>query len=389
MSKFKVGDRVAVKESPYFLRVNEKTRIIKSVATSGRGDWSVFLDNYNSDLGFFEYEIERVVPAAEFKVGDRVRATAEAAKGNVGAIIKDDGIDPRYLVRFDDWADGHGDDGREWWLDTGELESAPLTIVAGRYYKTRDGRKVGPMEPYKSFDGRHPWSGNLDRGYAGAKFSFLFRDDGENYEYRDLDIIAEWPIKTAKRGNPAATVDAIADEYGGGAKPKFKVGDRVRCIKNSDGKGDGLCGTVADVGSWLVGVDMDEPFGGHGASGRRWNFYYPDEQLIFINTPNTPAIVALIENGQPKPATEPFVHPDRGSAEAESNRLAGKHKGKEFGVYELVSSAKEVKVYLHEWQRLAMNGEKINAIRELRTMSGLGLATAKRAVEDWIDRETA
>lgn len=336
MSKFKVGDRVAVKESPYFLRVNEKTGIIKSVATSGRGDWSVFLDNYNSDLGFFEYEIERVVPAAEFKVGDRVRATAEAAKGNVGAIIKDDGIDPRYLVRFDDWADGHGDDGREWWLDTGELETAPLTIVAGRYYKTRDGRKVGPMEPYKSLDGRHPW-------------------------------------------------------YGGGAKPKFKVGDRVRCIKNSDGKGDGLCGTVADVGSWLVGVDMDEPFGGHGASGRRWNFYYPDEQLIFINTPNTPAIVALIENGQPKPATEPFVHPDRGSAEAESNRLAGKHKGKEFGVYELVSSAKEVKVYLHEWQRLAMNGEKINAIRELRTMSGLGLglATAKRAVEDWIDREAA
>jgi ribosomal protein L7/L12 len=38
-----------------------------------------------------------------------------------------------------------------------------------------------------------------------------------------------------------------------------------------------------------------------------------------------------------------------------------------------------------------MNGEKINAIRELRTMSGLGLglATAKRAVEDWIDREAA
>lgn len=167
--------------------------------------------------------------AAKFKVGDKVHATADAPKGEIGVIVKDDGIEPRYLVKFDKWADGHGNDGREWWLYSKELDLAALTIQAGRYYKT-------------------------------------------------------------------------------------------------------------------------------------------------------PAIVALIENGHPLPATRPYVHPNRAAAETEAKRLAGKHPGGEFGVYEFVSSAKEAKTYAHEWQRLAANGDKDGAIDRLISDAGISRMDAHSAV---------
>lgn len=49
------------------------------------------------------------------------------------------------------------------------------------------------------------------------------------------------------------------------------------------------------------------------------------------------AIVALIENGTPKPATRPYVHDSRDGAEQEARRLAALHAGSEFAVFELVS----------------------------------------------------
>ncbi|TPM59367.1 ribosomal protein L7/L12 [Mesorhizobium sp. B2-2-4] len=101
------------------------------------------------------------------------------------------------------------------------------------------------------------------------------------------------------------------------------------------------------------------------------------------------AIVCVLENGQPAPATRPYVHTTASAAETEANRLARTNPGKEFGVYTLGTVAKVEKVYDHEWQRLAAGGQKINAIRELRGITGLGLATAKDAVEDWLRREAA
>ncbi|PWE52337.1 hypothetical protein DEM27_31790 [Metarhizobium album] len=99
------------------------------------------------------------------------------------------------------------------------------------------------------------------------------------------------------------------------------------------------------------------------------------------------AIVALIEDGQPKPAARPYIHNTVGAATAEANRLAAKHKGQEFGVYVLNGTFQVPKpTYDHEWQRLAAAGQKVNAIKELRAITGLGLATAKNAVEDWAAR---
>ncbi|MDT6941899.1 ribosomal protein L7/L12 [Brucella pseudogrignonensis] len=98
-----------------------------------------------------------------------------------------------------------------------------------------------------------------------------------------------------------------------------------------------------------------------------------------------PAIVALIENGQPKPSTAPYVHANETLATKEAARLASLQKGKEFGVYVMTQKVSEpAPSYKHEWQRLAAKGEKISAIKELRSVTGLGLRAAKDAVEHWI-----
>lgn len=365
-AKFKVGDRVR-RTTGYDSDYGEHRRAgYEFVVTALR------VECVEDENGKFHRRENLELVAPTFKVGDRVRATADAAEGEIGTIAKDDGISPRYLVKFDKWTDGHGNDGCEWWLDTDELESAPLTIVAGRYYKTRDGRKVGPMC-------LHSKTGYIETIGDGR----IWAPDGKfvGIDGRGKDIIAEWPTETAKRGNPAATVDAIADEYGGAKSggPKFKVGDRVRVVKTGyildanqrTGSIVESSHTARREDYWRVDLDN---YG--GALG----FFTSEIELIHV----APAIVALIENGQPKPATEPFVHPDRAAASKEAARLAGKHKGKEFGVYEFVSSVSVTPD--HEWQRLAAGGKTWAAARALSEASGLPYDMAKSSVEYWLMR---
>ncbi|TIL38562.1 hypothetical protein [Mesorhizobium sp.] len=250
-----------------------------------------------------------------------------------------------------------------------------LRIEAGKFYKTRDGRKVGPVKHYDHFTD----------GYAyEAEFGLWVNACGKNQgSAHGNDLIAEW--------QDAPVV----------AEAKFKVGDRVGCTNNKwttyvvkalDGDKVSVAGLRED-GSEI-----------HTFRGQDASIFYLLPQAVTAPAPTTmadivrkhssegTAIVALIENGQPKPSTVPYVHADRAFATTEAGRLAGVHKGQEFGVYELVSVAKvdlPAKVYDHEWQKLAVGGQKINAIRELRGMTGLGLATTKDAVEDWLRREAA
>lgn len=57
------------------------------------------------------------------------------------------------------------------------------------------------------------------------------------------------------------------------------------------------------------------------------------------NSPLTkPAIVALIEDGQPKPSEQPKVHKSEESATDEAERLAVKYPGQKFGVFVLADS---------------------------------------------------
>lgn len=117
-----------------------------------------------------------------------------------------------------------------------------MKIEAGRFYKTRDGRKVGPMSrPTVISD--HPWRGEVKYAdghtntlwYRGESGSFGSRDDAN-------DIVAEWPrdsleqveaemdaeIAAEKRG-PVRTVTRkeIVQGYYGPVEVSAVIGDRV------------------------------------------------------------------------------------------------------------------------------------------------------------------
>lgn len=263
--------------------------------------------------------------AAKFKVGDRVRVlprdkslpySGHGAKNGQQFTVRRvrgdaaDNLDTELWCFFDHEV---------------ELVTPSLTIQAGRYYKTRDGRKVGPMEV---------WGGMTSSDDGGPLFDTRCADfdgcywqqtgtsgDSDSYCNSDLDLIAEWPTEAPV----FAQVDAIAEEYG----------------------------PVSSV----------------------WS------------APTTLAIVALIENGQPKTSTLPYVHTSERSASVEAQRLADLHKGQKFGVFVLTASTEVARpAYKHEWQRLAADGKKISAIKELQSLTGMMLKPAKDVVEHFIDR---
>jgi hypothetical protein len=224
---------------------------------------------------------------------------------------------------------------------------ATITIEAGRYYKTRDGRKVGPTT--KSGD----WCQAV---YAFRIGDWYVRKDGVvNLGFAlspESDLVAEW-VEPVKPAVPAA---------------KFKVGDRVRGVINpieyviigvrADGSVD-----VRQPGSWCQYTNQ-----------RAQDF----EPIVTAST----AIVALIENGVPKPSERPFVHQSEEAATKEAERLAGKHRGQRFGIYVLADTREtDQPNYDHEWQRMAAEGQKIYAIKELRGLTGQSLKSAKDAVE--------
>ena len=257
-------------------------------------------------------------------------------------------------------------------LATTPERPATLTLEAGKFYKTRDGRKAGPA----FISGNIATFGNASN-YASAVWS----DDGrsssreDKLSLKDNDIVAEW------------IDEPVAKPSNDNAKPKFKVGDIVKRFKgNNPGSEVGHEATISkiedisgwdDNGPWLLFED--------GTSGYATSFR-------FATTPThtTTSIVALIENGQPKPSSTPHVHTSTGAAEKEAKRLATKYKGKQFGVFTLTATHEEAApVYDHKWQNMAYLGLKIDAIKELRAVAGLTLKGAKDAVEAWIEYENA
>ena len=263
-------------------------------------------------------------------------------------------------------------------------EQAALKIEAGRYYKTRDGRKVGPMKtsrmPKWPFEG-----GAVGEGDA------WYNADGTCPHIPDDDLIAEWQETT----NVGAQVDTLAEEYGSpvaasdddaasndnAAEPKFKVGDWVHSIE--DGPTNNKVGTVVAYDGSLVPylVRFDGFDEGHGANDDEW--WLQAKEIVASSAPvaQPTAIVALIENGQPKPADIPHVHTNQAAAEREAKRLAGVHKGKQFGVFVLAGTERVEPVYEHEWQRYAAERSYHYAANSLMRISGLPRPAAVAAVE--------
>lgn len=327
MSKFKVGDRIRVlRLHPYSTDITiGKTYPVKRVFDDG----DIFITDDVGDLNrIASKNVEPVYssnPAAEvdnlaaeygapkawFKAGERVRYVGKSSEfvsgehvGKTGKVtwISESGF---VSVDFDDGTDQNGCYPAN--LEHVAAEPATATaatgialrIEAGKFYKTRDGRKVGPM---------HRGCGHFIKAHGDG---FVYREDGKRL-YEDTpheDIVAEWPT------------------------------------------------TMADI--------------------------------VRKHTSEGTAIVALIEDGQPKPASRPYVHADRASAATEAGRLANAHKGQEFGVYTLGEVRKVEKVYDFGWQNLAMSGRKIEAIKNLRADNGLTLKGAKDAVEHWVASQAA
>ncbi|MGF0520616.1 hypothetical protein ACQEDT_03815 [Agrobacterium pusense] len=235
---------------------------------------------------------------------------------------------------------------------TAPEQPATLKIEAGKFYKTRDGRKVGPVRlkathgsdgPYR-IDGL--WN-YLENGLVGSI---------SNGDHKD-DLIAEWIDKPA------------AKPSNDNAKPNFKVGDLIR---HKTLKFEGVVKEV--VNQRTVRTHWTK---------EGWGATDPIDSIELITPPTpTTTIVALIENGQPKPSSTPHVHASTVAAEKEAKRLAAKYKGKQFGVFTLTTTHEEAApVYDHKWQNMAALGLKIDAIKELRAVAGLDLLSAKRAVE--------
>lgn len=303
----------------------------------------------------------------KFKVGDRVKSSAIEAKDELGTVV--DGDKYGYvLVKFDTWRQGHdgvnfnGNVGKEHWLITSdELALIPsFTITAGRYYKTRDGSKVGPLEDYGSAPGE-----DLSTAEVGGSMRLFNRDGTHHYKNHDIDIIAEWVDEPAAQPAKASNDNA--------APAKFKVGDRVRGYAPAWGEKTGV----------IVQIDPHDYDQHYRIKDDETDWSMWLENHTVEAAPVLPsAIVALIEDGQPKPATRPYVHATVESATAEAERLAGIHRGQQFGVYVLTTTSQEAApTYAHEWQRLAAKGEKIAAIKELRGVTGMGLKPTKDAVE--------
>lgn len=244
-------------------------------------------------------------------------------------------------------------------------QPATLKIEAGKFYKTRDGRKVGPMRD----------TGGTSDHWTTTKTEIglpYWHDDGAHWSGRTnpADLIAEWIDEPAAK---ARTATASNDN----TQPKFNVGD---VVKRSNGfmphqrlritKVDGDRYSV----EWLVG--------GPGSIDTWRGYEFELVTPAATPTTTTTTIVALIENGQPKPSSTPHVHTSTGAAEKEAKRLAGKYKGQQFGVFTLTTTHEEAApVYDHKWQNLAALGLKIDAIKELRSITGMGLKPAKDAVE--------
>ncbi|MGO8211883.1 ribosomal protein L7/L12 [Rhizobium ruizarguesonis] len=310
------------------------------------------------NAGMYSWRFEAWQP----KVGDRVRFTDAVpshwffgpTKEHKEGVIRSDSEDSEGLRFTVNVGNSYGYAGIRHIEPVPAIAApAPLTITAGKFYKTRDGRKVGPLRTWPDLDG-NPYPDRLCEAHGDGRYWML---DGKGVCADDL--IAEWVDEPAT---------AIANDNA--APAKFNVGDRV-CGKNCigdevdsiicrvDASDDGMP-YLLDEGAWCRGEDLE----------------------LVTAQATTPAIVALIESGVAKPALEPKVHASEADATVEAERLAGMYRGQRFGIFVLSDTREaDIPTYDHEWKNFAARGEKIRAIKELRSITGMGLKPAKDAVE--------
>jgi len=204
--------------------------------------------------------------------------------------------------------EGHGESGYRWnFFDEKALElipavatQQPLTIVAGRYYKTRDGRKA--LASDNGDDSTYPFYHEVDgwgwHGVTAGGKSCIDRDQD--------DLIAEWPT-----GDAAAPVDNLADEYGPvvaadvavaeATATRFRVGDRVKFRDDYGTSSAGKEATVVRTNVWEDGggvmVDQGGKFGKSTEHAKDLLLVTdkPDSKLLVTITTDTSSLDAEID----------------------------------------------------------------------------------------------
>lgn len=146
---------------------------------------------------------------SKFKKGDRVRTKGYEGTHWDGEGVVTEGYDGFCILALIN--------GREGGFSPHELAPAPLQLEAGKFYRTRDGRKVGPCRVLNDDD--------LDEDYQGRRAAYYIEGQGSytlggvwltgHYDCAD-DLIAEW-VDEPQEDEPVAAA----------TQPKFKVGDRV------------------------------------------------------------------------------------------------------------------------------------------------------------------
>ncbi|MFC3206836.1 hypothetical protein [Aquamicrobium soli] len=222
---------------------------------------------------------------AKFKVGDRVRHMEDGWTATITALFGGDSAEVSI--------DGKGGTNGELLANLIPIK-APVVIREGCYYKTRDGRKVGPA---KLCD-----NGRYNSYYTLCTWvvdGVLYQDNGTFADGTtpEHDLIAEWSDEHTHTSNPAAEVDNLRDEYGpvgvndNSTAAKFKVGDRVA----TDGgyTFDPSVGTVKEVGTSCLSVKVDGQYG-------EWNYFDNELRLVAPTTsgndddePDTKLLVSI------------------------------------------------------------------------------------------------
>lgn len=302
---------------------------------------------------------------AKFKVGDRVRVTANEdveCEGKTAVVVWV--CSPDWVhVRFEQPIDGWGEDGQEWGVGAEKLELLPVAeatstlkygdivrciedydgqFTAGKEYIVRSVYRNGEIARIAVVEDD---LGSKTNGWLASKFVPAQRVPDEPAK--------TWLEKEIESGR--MSVSEARAHIGLDPAPTDTAGYTVPLCAYEESEAVGVSLHIGDGSSWV--------------------------QIAG----NQPAIVCLIENGQPLPSSRPHVHRNKGAASKEAERLAKKYPGQRFGVYEYVSHAEAAKpTYKHEWQQLAVDGQKIAAIKEVRSITGLGLRAAKDAVEHWL-----
>ncbi|MDX0897473.1 hypothetical protein GOD90_10765 [Sinorhizobium medicae] len=281
MGKFKKGDRVKYCGGYKPYNVTEHIGHLGTVEDDGAAMATTV--RWDAESGHpagvvFRDNIELVEQPWQPKVGDRVRMVKDG-RSTTGAVGK--------AATIRAWSDGSYIENGEYLLDidppvdyqtlavtpnytratidcfeplpvAAKAQSAALTIQAGKYYRTRDGRKVGPLRTWPDLDG-NPYPDRLCEVHGDGRYWLL---DGSGSG--DSDIIAEWADEPAVASDTVA-VAAIAsnDNEPVAERPAYKVGDKVRSLVDwcDTTVGDILpITTVSENGVWATDRLGDETY---------------------------------------------------------------------------------------------------------------------------------